>query len=74
MWFATLGPGDYLFTPVNMIVRESVMSDDCYGLRYSCIVQNDIQGLKFFEDIAKSKATPSNHLSKAVMALVEKSK
>ena len=64
-----------MFIPANMIVREAVgSSDDCYGLRYSCVVPKDLHGFKFFEDIAKSKATPSNHLSKAVMALVEKSK
>ena len=74
VWFATLGAGDYLFTPVNMIVRESVLSEDVFGLRYSCVVPNDIQGLTFFDGIAKSKATPSNHLTKAFMALVEKSK
>ena len=64
-----------MFIPVHMIVREAVMSsDDCYGLRYSCVVPKDIHGFKFFEDIAKSKATPANHLSKAIMAVTEKAK
>ena len=67
-YHATLGAGDYLFTPANFLTREKVNADaDVFGIRYSFLLPRDKAGLGFFSNQAGAITTTADHPSKMVL-------
>jgi hypothetical protein len=64
-----------LFVPANSVTLESVTdASDCFGIRWSMVCSKDVARYQTFEATAAGKMTPSTHISKRVVELVEKVK
>ncbi len=71
--FATVAPGDMLFVPANSLTLETVMDKaDCFGVRWSMVCARDVLRYQCFEAVATNKMTPSTHMSKRIVELVQK--
>jgi len=69
-WHATVAKGDMLFVPSHTVILEEVMSEDCYGLRWSCVLPRDKAGAAAYAAQARLAVTPAAHVSKAVATLL----
>lgn len=70
VFHATMGPGDFMWMPADYVMLESIMKDDCFGLRVGMILPRDVVGYSAFEDLAQSESTPNDDLSKVVVEAV----
>ena len=69
-WHTTVAKGDMLFVPSHTVILEEVMSEDCHGLRWSCVLPRDKAGAAAFAAQARLAVTPAAHVSKAVATLL----
>ena len=69
LWFATVAESEYIWLPAHFLVRETVMDNDCLGLRYGMVIPNDKVSMDEFKAVASSAATPQGHPSKGVLAI-----
>jgi len=69
-WHTTVAKGDMLFVPSHTVILEEVMSEDCYGLRWSCVLPRDKAGAAAYAAQARLAVTPAAHVSKAVATLL----
>ena len=71
LWHGAIGRQEHRWIPAHCVVMESVMADsDCLGLRFLMVLPRGTAGVETFKVQAESPATPAEHASKHVMAVV----
>ena len=70
----TVNSGDLVFTPSGSLVIEDVGARDAIGLRCGVLVPRDEVGKASFRAMAENLITPSTHISKGIMRVLDAAK
>lgn len=71
LYWATLGPGDLLFTPYGYVIYENVHDGaDVLGLRAGIAVSRDKRGVQEAKKEAEAPATPEQSVCKQLVGLL----
>ena len=66
VYWATVGPGAYLWMPHNFLVMEKVHAEDTFGLRAPMILPRDAGPWRKLKALSDAPATPEGHFSKLI--------
>ena len=72
VFHVTTGPGDFMWIPPGIVVLETVMEKDCFGLRFGCLCKKDKDNFAIFNERADSPATPDSDASKLIVETIAK--
>ena len=69
---STIQEGDLVWTPCNIITIEKIgKGKDSFGLKFGMVTPRDTHNTKSIAAVANLKSTPSGHVSKQILRIVQ---
>ena len=72
IYWATTGPGDFVWSPSHFVTMETVAKTDVLGLRVGMLCPVDTTGYTAFKAKSDEATTPASHESKLIVGAVQK--